>query len=1391
MKKIWSKLLSCLVAVAMIFAMGANVMADPVDGESGTEVTEQQENKEPEDKQDEKKPEDQEKKEDPAAPQDDKESGEKEVAGTPDEEPEDQEKKEEKPKSEEPKAGDPPAAAAEEPANKSEDNVQGSADAEPKSVPADNDSSEPEAAAEPEAAPKRSAPIPGEGGDTPDPSIYYTFTLREGNWNAADIVYSTNDPECVASEPGEGSNKFYYSDGHWSFYLSDSCPFTAPDGYEFAGWDIANGFKNTIIIDIQEDMVATAQWSKINTDNSKAGDNITWKFNMNTGTLTLTGTGAMYDYNGTDTPWYSIREDIQRLVVSEGITVIGEYAFYECYSLYYVTLPDSLTTIKNSAFSDCNSLESIVIPAGVTAIGVDSDPEAWQFDAFHGCKHLDDIYLAANPANLTWKEDGDDFRSRNPKTVCHVRSEYLSGYNGGSFNNVNVIFQGDLCGPSMTWSFDEDSGELKLSGSGKMFDYADAASVPWSSVKTSITNLFIYGSDDITIGKNAFNGCVNLSITNLNYSGITSIGASAFEGCTSLMDANFPSNLTSIGSRAFYNSGIQWLTITKSINSIGSEAFKNCTSLLAVYLYCDRISIGKDAFYGCTGCYTIYIENNNLTAANIEWDENNCDDFIQGDSKAVLMVGPSRLQAFIGKFSGKVNVEFMEYQYCPPQGYPFGNGLTWRLDGDGILTISGSGDMPDFDYKQAPWSSFGDGDRITRVVIGDQITGIGKLSFYECRGIKSVTIPDSVTRIGYGAFMNCFALENVTIPGSVKIIDKYAFQSCEFTSVTICNGVESIGTDAFAYTKLRSVTVPDSVTYLGDGAFYCCSELKSAKLSKNLESIEEGTFNSCHKLYSVNIPDGVTSIGEDAFNGCSALSSANIPGSVKTIGDSAFMGCSHMKDLTIAYGVEKIGETAFSTCQSLTSITIPDSVTFIDRTAFNMCINATTITLPSGITAISDYTFYNCINLRSIVIPNKVKTIGEHAFTNCQKMESLIIPESVTTIGMDAFDNCLVLKTITILSKNIDIKFSAFNYCPRVTDVYCYADPANVEWDFSNGYVFNGNRIVPRTEENAKIHVPTEFLSAYHEKFDSKLPSYIEIVGGAQNVDMVLGTHLYGYSLSLAGDIGVNFYMELSDTLIASETAKMVFKVPSGNTTITETLNVKDVVSDNNNKVVADGVTYYKFKVGVAAKDISQNIKAQMVDGTTEGIIYTFSVKQYAEYLLDHESDFPNAAPLVSAMLNYGAFAQDYFKVNGTLVADESKLTGVTGSVLSGFNNASYNLPEGISFKYASLSLKSGTTLSLYFESSVGAFTLSIGDKTYDTETSGNLQVIRIRNIMAGDLENEFTVTVSASTGTGSMSYCPLKYCYLVVNDPDQDPALQNVCKALYLYYSAAKSYAN
>ena len=1344
-KKIWSKLLSCLVAVAMIFAMGANVMAEPVDGGSGTEVTEQQEDKETDNKQDDKKPEDQEKNEDPPAQQDDKESGDKTVAG----------------------------ASAEEPA----------AEVAPKSE-------------EPEAA-----PVPEEGGDTPDPSIYYTFTLREGNWNAADIVYSTNDPDCVASEPHERNNKFYYGDGHWSFYLSDSCPFTAPDGYEFDGWDIANGLKGTIIFDIQEDMVATAQWAKINTDNSKAGDNIIWKFNMNTGTLTLTGTGAMYDYNKYETPWYSVIDDIERIVVSEGITVIGEYAFCDCWYMYSITLPDSLTTIKNHAFENCASLEKIVIPAGVTAIGVSSDPEDEFSDAFRGCRYLYDVYLDANPANLTWNEEYNDFRLKDPQTVCHVRSEYLSGYNGNSFSEVNVKFEGDLCGPSMSWSFNADNGELMLSGSGEMFDYADAASVPWSSVKTSITSLSIDNSGDITIGNDAFNGCVNLSGADLDDSGITSIGTSSFEGCTSFKDVTFPSSLTSIGSRAFYNSGIQWLTITKSINSIGSEAFKNCTSLLSVYLYSDRISIGKDAFYGCTKCYTIYIENNNLTAANIEWDENNCDDFIQGDSKAILMVGPSRLQAFIDKFSGKVNVEFMEYQYCPPQGYPFGNGLTWRLDGDGILTISGSGDMPDFDYKQAPWSPFGESGIIVSVVIGDQITSIGNHSFCECKTIKSVTIPDSVTKIGYGAFMNCFALENVTIPGSVKIIDKYAFQSCEFTSITICNGVESIGTDAFAYTKLRSVTIPDSVTHLGDCVFYDCGELKSAKLSKNLESIEEGTFTSCHKLYSVNIPDGVTSIGEEAFRGCSALSAANIPGSVKTIGDSAFMGCSHMKDLTIAYGVEKIGETAFSTCQSLTSITIPDSVTFIDRTAFNMCINATTITLPSGITAISDYTFYNCINLKSIVIPNKVKTIGEHAFTNCQKMESLIISESVTNIKYGAFDNCLVLKTITILSKNIDIKFSAFNDCPRVTDVYCYADPANVEWDFSNGYVFNGNRIVPRTEENAKIHVLTEFLSAYHEKFDSVLPSYIEFIGGAEEINMGSGnSHLYGYTLSLEGNIGVNFYMSLDEAITGNNsTAYMLFTVNGR----TQEVMVKDLTATD------DG--YYIFRCNVAAKEMCDQITARLylADGVESGPSYTFAVRDYASYILNHTASGeighdPKVVALVKAMLNYGACSQIYFNhntgnlANSILDEDERTVSAVPEDKISQYYYSGvtqFNAGNRIiSFVSATLSAESELVMNFYFKGlPVDTVVTCNGKKLKSTlTTDGSYTRVSVTGIKVQDIDEDYTLSFTYGGDECSLTYSPMNYCYNIITRPVTPTRTQeqkdNIA-ALYWFYKAAENY--
>ena len=144
-----------------------------------------------------------------------------------------------------------------------------------------------------------------------------------------------------------------------------------------------------------------------------------------------------------------------------------------------------------------------------------------------------------------------------------------------------------------------------------------------------------------------------------------------------------------------------------------------------------------------------------------------------------------------------------------------GSNLTWTLDSEGVLTISGSGDMYDYDFSSAPWH--GSSSRVKSAVIAEGVTSIGEYAFYDCRSLTSVTIPDSVTSIGEWAFSYCKSLTSVTIPDSVTSIGREAFYKCEsLTSVTIPDSVTLIDNGAFqGCTSLTSVTIPDSVTSIG------------------------------------------------------------------------------------------------------------------------------------------------------------------------------------------------------------------------------------------------------------------------------------------------------------------------------------------------------------------------------------------------------------------------------------------------------------------------------------------------------------------------------------------------------------------------------------------------
>ena len=158
---------------------------------------------------------------------------------------------------------------------------------------------------------------------------------------------------------------------------------------------------------------------------------------LNNGTLTVSGNGTMADYPNLGRPWENNKGDITSVVVESGVTTVGALSFCNFGKLTSVTLPEGLTSIGTRSFLSCGKLTSITIPSTVTSIGA---------EAFYSCTSVTDVNLYADPANLTWNEDGCDDFNRNPKgsTKCHVLAEYLTAYQTKFNGQVNVTFVGDL-----------------------------------------------------------------------------------------------------------------------------------------------------------------------------------------------------------------------------------------------------------------------------------------------------------------------------------------------------------------------------------------------------------------------------------------------------------------------------------------------------------------------------------------------------------------------------------------------------------------------------------------------------------------------------------------------------------------------------------------------------------------------------------------------------------------------------------------------------------------------------------------------------------------------------------------------------------------------------------
>ena len=634
------------------------------------------------------------------------------------------------------------------------------------------------------------------------------------------------------------------------------------------------------------------------THTGSCGDNLTWTVDTETGVLTISGTGDMNNYYGERYHlWYSFDKYIASVVISNGVTSIGNYAFYGCSSLTSVTIPNSVTSIGNSAFSGCSSLTSVTIPNSVTSIGG---------SAFYGCSSLTSVTIPNSVTSIGssafWRCSGLTSVTI-PNSVTSISDDaflYCDGLTSIVVENENPVYDSrNNCNAIIG-----TKTNTLIFGCQNTIIPNSVTSIRWSAFSYCIglTSITI-PSSVISIANSAFNGC----------SGLTSI---VVENENPVYDSRNNCNAIIETATNMLIAGCQNTIIPNSVTSIGSSAFYGCSSLTSVTIPNSVTSIGDDAFSGIPNI--VY----NGTATGSPWGANNVNGYVEGylvynDASKTKLLKCST--AFIGEIVIPNSV-----------------------------TSIGS-------------EAFRNCSNLTSVTIPNSVTSIGNEAFYGCSNLEKVTLDSNTIATDYNWFPSLFGynIKEFVIGSDVKNIHAGAFYNLRnLTSITVDDTNPAYcDIDGILFTKDKTslivypigrtdtqYCIPNSVTSIEYGAFYGCSGLMSITIPNSVTSIGQYAFRDCSNLTTATIPNSVTSIGESAFHGCSNLTSVTIPNSITSIGKYAFYGCSKQKSITIPNNVTAIGNGTFSGCSSLTSVTFGSSVKVIEKDAFSGCNNIDTIT---------------------------------------------------------------------------------------------------------------------------------------------------------------------------------------------------------------------------------------------------------------------------------------------------------------------------------------------------------------------------------------------------------------------------------------------------------------
>jgi uncharacterized repeat protein (TIGR02543 family) len=546
------------------------------------------------------------------------------------------------------------------------------------------------------------------------------------------------------------------------------------------------------------------------------------------------GTLGYNNYPANEMPPYSFyntntgqgKTSLTSIILPDGVTSIGNDAFWNCSNLTEINLPDGLTSIGNYAFESCSSLTEINLPDGVTSIGN---------AVFYNCSNLKEITL---PDKLT-SIGNNVFESCSSLTEINLPAGLTSiGY--GAFYNCRSLTEINL--------------------------------------PAGLTS----------IGNYAFESCSSLTEINLP-AGLTSIGADVFNNCSSLTEINLPAGLTSIENSAFSScSSLTEITLPAGLTSIGNYAFSYCSSLTEINLPAGLTSIGYGAFMYCYALDSItnlnpdpvYIENNvfygvNKSVCALTVPSGSVDaykstyvwlEFYDNIKGAGLSFNVSVNNGAMGSVEGQTSGLYtsgtvINLTANPADGYNF---LRWTSGGTTVGTgTTFSRTLTDNLAVTAVFGKILSPDRLTSAGTLKDVAGIASATHLTLTGeIDARDIAFIRDHIPYLVELD---LSGATIVGYRGADGTYpwgdnSYPANEMPQYSFHNSNTGQGK-----TSLTSIILPDGVTSIGYEAFWNCSNLTEITLPNGLTSIGNYAFENCSSLKEITLPAGVTSIGGSAF----------------------------------------------------------------------------------------------------------------------------------------------------------------------------------------------------------------------------------------------------------------------------------------------------------------------------------------------------------------------------------------------------------------------------------------------------------------------------------------------------------------------------------------------